>query len=81
MAIRKMDKFIKTIVNKLFPALQSSLGLKMYNSPITSLETSSSAFTVKSLVVFKYIKTDNMIAKHIKNIILNFFIISTLLPL
>ena len=39
MAIIKIDKFTKLIVNNLFPALQESLGIKMYASPVTSSST------------------------------------------
>ncbi len=40
MAVRKLDKFINDIVNKLFPALrESSMNLIMYNDPVYSSAT------------------------------------------
>ena len=40
MAVRKLDKFINDIVNKLFPALrESSMNLIMYNDPVYSSTT------------------------------------------
>ena len=39
MAIRKLDKFLNTITNKLFPALRESIGLNLYDDPVYSSTT------------------------------------------
>lgn len=39
MAVRKINKLTKTIVNGLFPALNESIGLSMYSDPITMTDT------------------------------------------
>ena len=39
MAVRKLDKFIPEIVNKLFPALRESIGLNLYDDPVYSSTT------------------------------------------
>ena len=39
MAVRKLDKFINTITQKLFPALRESIGLNLYSDPVYSSPT------------------------------------------
>lgn len=39
MAVRKLDKFVNTITQKLFPALKETLNINIYNDPVYSSET------------------------------------------
>ena len=39
MAVRKLDKFLNTITNRLFPALRESIGLNIYDDPVYSSTT------------------------------------------